>query len=90
MSKTPKRFIAERFCPKCGEMDKLVMFRDENQTRRKCVNCGYQDSLEDGFIQRNSYPRNSKAKINQVDVQPLKFFDLPNSLTFAAERSKYW
>ena len=69
--------FAGAVCPKCGEMDKLVMFRDENQTRRECVNCGYQDSLEDGFTQEIPTRVTAKPKINQVDVQPLKFFRPP-------------
>ena len=36
-----RRFIAGAVCPRCGEMDKLVVDSDTDQ--RECVRCGYQD-----------------------------------------------
>lgn len=42
---TQKRFIAGAVCPRCGEMDRVRMYRDEEREYRECVNCGFQDSL---------------------------------------------
>lgn len=36
-----KRFIAGAVCPRCGEMDKLVVDSESNQ--RECVRCGFTD-----------------------------------------------
>lgn len=74
MNRKPRRFIAGAVCPKCAEMDKIVMYQDQNQTRRECVKCGYQDSLEDISAQEISTRVTPKPKANQADVQPLKFF----------------
>lgn len=40
-----KRFIAGVVCPKCGEMDKIRMYRDENDVElRDCVACGFTET----------------------------------------------
>lgn len=43
-----KRFIAGAVCPRCAEMDKLVMYQDDKQQQvRECVRCGYSDVMTD-------------------------------------------
>ncbi|WP_336367803.1 YheV family putative zinc ribbon protein [Marinobacter sp. C2H3] len=43
---TPKRFIAGAVCPRCAEMDKIMMFTDDNDKQvRECVACGFTDAL---------------------------------------------
>jgi uncharacterized metal-binding protein (TIGR02443 family) len=42
-----KRFIAGVVCPKCGEMDKIRMYRDEEDTElRDCVACGFNETYK--------------------------------------------
>jgi uncharacterized metal-binding protein (TIGR02443 family) len=42
-----KRFIAGVVCPKCGEMDKIRMYRDEEETEiRDCVGCGFTETYK--------------------------------------------
>ena len=36
-----RRFIAGAVCPRCGEMDKLVV--DSERQLRECVGCGFAD-----------------------------------------------
>lgn len=36
-----RRFIAGAVCPRCGEMDKLVV--DTETDQRECVRCGFND-----------------------------------------------
>ncbi|MEP1217464.1 MAG: YheV family putative zinc ribbon protein [Marinobacter sp.] len=45
---TPKRFIAGAVCPRCAEMDKIMMYTtdDEDQVR-ECVACGFTDAVSD-------------------------------------------
>ena len=48
MFKATKRFIAGAVCPKCSEMDKILMFKDENgKENRECVACGYLDIMKE-------------------------------------------
>ena len=48
MFKATKRFIAGAVCPKCAEMDKLVMYRNEDDVEtRECVACGYNDVMKE-------------------------------------------
>ena len=44
--RTPRRFIAGAVCPKCAVMDKLVVFKKEDNTFRECVSCGYRQEME--------------------------------------------
>lgn len=46
--KITKRFIAGAVCPRCAQMDKLVMYNNgDNQQVRECVSCGYSDIMTD-------------------------------------------
>ena len=40
-----RRFIAGAVCPRCGEMDKIVVNLDTDQ--RECVACGFSESRPD-------------------------------------------
>lgn len=43
---SPKRFIAGAVCPRCAEMDKIMMYTtDDEQQVRECVACGFTDAL---------------------------------------------
>ncbi|MAA66009.1 MAG: DNA-binding protein [Alteromonadaceae bacterium] len=39
----PKRFIAGAVCPRCGEMDKIMMYSTDEGQFRECVACGFED-----------------------------------------------
>ena len=81
MSKVTKRFIAGAVCPSCGEMDKLVMFWQEEKQVRECVRCGYSDQQdENGNIQeiktRVNQPRSGEEAVpGAEDVQVLNLSD---------------
>ena len=36
-----RRFIAGAVCPRCGEMDRMVV--DPDSDRRECVSCGFSE-----------------------------------------------
>lgn len=45
---TPKRFIAGAVCPRCAQMDRIVMFTDDQGRQvRECVACGFTDALSE-------------------------------------------
>ena len=45
---SPKRFIAGAVCPRCAEMDKIMMFTDDADKQvRECVACGFTDAISD-------------------------------------------
>ncbi|MEH6649032.1 MAG: YheV family putative zinc ribbon protein [Motiliproteus sp.] len=57
-----KRFIAGAVCPRCGELDKLRLWRDDIKEYRECVQCDYQDAMRlDG---RND-PEELVTRVNQ-------------------------
>lgn len=62
---TPKRFIAGAVCPRCAEMDKIMMFTDdEGEQIRECVACGFTDAMSD-----SGQPVNPEldTRVNQRD-----------------------
>lgn len=83
MNKPVKRFIAGAVCPRCAEMDKLVMYVNENdQSVRECVRCGYQDVMTDGgpveMPTRVNQPRpGEKPLAHEDEVQVVNVLD-PN------------
>ncbi|MFA7553181.1 MAG: YheV family putative zinc ribbon protein [Spongiibacteraceae bacterium] len=79
MSEKPvvKRFIAGAVCPRCAEMDKLLMYDDDQQQQvRECVRCGYQDVMTDSGPKQLS-GEEIKTRVNQprVGEQPLSHED---------------
>ena len=44
MTKRKKQFIAGAVCPKCSDMDSLVLFADDQSV--ECVSCDYKKSTE--------------------------------------------
>jgi uncharacterized protein len=79
--KVIKRFIAGAVCPRCAEMDKLVMYRGQNgQQVRECVRCGYQGLMtDDGPAEvetRVNQPRlGESALAHEDEIQIVNFVD---------------
>ncbi len=72
-----KRFIAGAVCPRCSEMDKLMMYDNaEQQQVRECVRCGYQDVMTDNGPQQLSADE-VITRVNQprVGEEPLAHED---------------
>lgn len=68
-----RRFIAGAVCPRCAQMDKVVMYDDaEGQRIRECVSCGYRDALDE-----QGQPTELKTRVNQArpGEQPLAHED---------------
>lgn len=85
MQKIVKRFIAGAVCPKCSQMDKIVMFREDEKHVRECVACGYRDVLEENppvaetgteDIVTRVTPQDGKV-VQEEGEQVLKIFDSP-------------
>ncbi|QQD18330.1 YheV family putative metal-binding protein [Spongiibacter nanhainus] len=61
----PKRFIAGAVCPKCSEMDKIVMYRaNDNEQVRECVRCGFSDIIRDDTGPEDA-PQEPPTRVNQ-------------------------
>ena len=43
--KITKRFIAGAVCPRCAQMDKLVMYKQDGKDFRECVSCDFIDEM---------------------------------------------
>jgi uncharacterized metal-binding protein (TIGR02443 family) len=62
-SKATKRFVAGAVCPRCAQMDKLLMYNLNNQQVRECVRCGYKDVMTDSGPQKID---EVKTRVNQL------------------------
>ncbi len=71
MTKVVKRFIAGAVCPRCGEMDKLVVYRQDEKDYRECVSC---DFAEEMLFTQPSTDLETRANRN-LDRQAIKFVD---------------
>lgn len=40
-----KRFIAGAVCPRCAQMDKLMMYKQDGKDFRECVSCDFKDEM---------------------------------------------
>lgn len=66
-----RRFVAGAVCPRCSEMDKLVVYSEEGKDYRECVSCGYKDEMR--FPQQAREPttrvnHNEQEKAVQIQV----------------------
>lgn len=67
MSSIRKRFIAGAVCPKCGMMDRIVVYREQQKELRECVNCGFKDELR---LQQS--PAELSTRVQQTDIAPVR------------------
>lgn len=75
MARTVKRFIAGAICPRCAELDKIMMYEEDEQQFRECVACGFKDKQGDDD-QTTELPTrvNTPTRPEDVKVQPVVFF----------------
>ena len=62
-----KRFIAGVVCPRCGEMDRTVMYRDaQDDEVRECISCGYSQTLSE-HLQEEALATELTTRVTPVD-----------------------
>ncbi len=81
MFKASKRFIAGAVCPKCSEMDKIVMYKNEDDKEtRECVACGYTDTIKDEVEQQpelNTRVSPEGKVLRDEGEQAIRIFEAP-------------
>ncbi len=76
MVSTKKRFIAGAVCPKCGAMDRVVMYTDGDTQYRECVSCGFNDEMRFNSVGRELETRvNRTPEERRAEVQTVKILD---------------
>lgn len=71
-----KRFIAGAVCPRCSEMDKIVMYTDDDGVQTKeCVACGFSENMKDLEQQQELATRVTPEEevVRDEEVQVLQF-----------------
>lgn len=67
-----KRFIAGAVCPRCGEMDRLVVYEKDDSTYKECVSCDFEEQQIAQVEMKELDTRvNSQEDIVQ-SVEPIK------------------
>ena len=62
-----RRFIAGAVCPRCAQMDKIVVDLDTNT--RECVACGFSEGKPQDKVQKPELPtRVSRAAARRVET----------------------
>lgn len=59
---TKRRFIAGAVCPRCSEMDTIVMYRLEGIEHRECVSCDFAEQAN-----FNAPVKELPTRVNQVE-----------------------
>lgn len=54
MSPSPRRFIAGAICPACGQLDKLVVYMDQDRKFFECVKCGHKEEEKPVVVERGT------------------------------------
>ncbi|VUD64179.1 hypothetical protein TDB9533_03261 [Thalassocella blandensis] len=80
MNKPGKRFIAGAVCPQCQEMDRIVMYREDNDEYRECVSCGFKEKQVFKQHQRELDTRvNQTEESVRAETQVLNFPPINNA-----------
>lgn len=56
-----KRFIAGAVCPRCGEMDRLVSYTNDEGSFKECVSCDFEEKQ---LVQVD--PGEMETRVNQL------------------------
>ena len=65
---TTRRFVAGAVCPRCSEMDKLVVYNDEGKDYRECVACGYKEEMHFKPVARELETRVNQTEDDKKDA----------------------
>lgn len=68
-----RRFIAGAVCPRCGEMDKLLV--DSETNRRECVSCGYGDARPADAQTELRTRVNRPGRLQDTAPEPVRLVD---------------
>jgi uncharacterized protein len=72
-----RRFVAGAVCPRCSEMDKLVVYSEDGKDFRECVACGYKDEMRFKPVQREL-----ETRVNLTDEDKRDAVQVINILPF--------
>lgn len=75
---TKRRFVAGAVCPRCSEMDKLVVFNEEGKDYRECVACGYKEEMRFKPVAREL-----ETRVNQTEEDKRDAVQVINILSFS-------
>ena len=78
---TKRRFVAGAVCPRCSEMDKLVVYNEEGKDYRECVACGYKDEMR-----FKPQARELETRVNQTAEDKQEAVQVVTILPFPGER----
>ncbi len=67
-----KRFIAGAVCPKCGAMDRIVMYKKDDKDYRECVACEFNDEMRFKPQARELDTRVNVTEQEKQDAQVVK------------------
>lgn len=65
---TKRRFVAGAVCPRCSEMDKLVVYSEEGKDYRECVACGYKEEMHFKPVARELETRVNQSEVEKRDA----------------------
>lgn len=74
---TTRRFVAGAVCPRCSEMDKLVVYNDGGKDYRECVACGYKEEMHFKPVAREL-----ETRVNQTEEEKKDAVQVINILPF--------
>lgn len=64
---TKRRFMAGAVCPRCSEMDKLVVYSEDGKDFRECVSCGFKDEMNFKPVKRELETRVNQSEQEKAD-----------------------
>jgi uncharacterized metal-binding protein (TIGR02443 family) len=67
-----RRFVAGAVCPRCSEMDKLVVYNQDGKDFRECVACGYKDEMRFKPVAKELETRVNQTEEEKNQIEAVK------------------
>lgn len=71
-----RQFIAGAICPRCAELDKIVVVSDGLASYRECVRCGFQDNRPEDVgkesVEVSTRVTRASARLIDVPAEPVR------------------
>ncbi len=76
-----RQFIAGAVCPRCGELDKLVMISGGETPVRECVRCDFSEQMPSPPRGQELPTRVTRAgaRRSETEAAPVKFVERPQT-----------
>lgn len=84
-----RQFIAGAVCPRCGQLDKLVMISGGENTVRECVRCDFSEQMvvSEADSEVPTRVTRAQARRSETPATPVRLMESPSAADTSSKDS---